>query len=161
MSMQQAEREFRLWCYRLMHWGLHISDVDSHLISQFSWRKPSVGLHRMCFLVTFISLFAIMKWKFLQRRVWMSRKRSVKFQTDCSSGVVQVSRDRRHKWSHTTNPQALLLYISASLSSCLPQHPLGYFWPLMELDWRLVTNVSSHLCHLCSAEPPAGCCSVA
>lgn len=22
MSMQQAEREFLLWCYRLMHWGL-------------------------------------------------------------------------------------------------------------------------------------------
>lgn len=55
-------------------------------------------------------------------------------------GVVQVSGDSRHEWNHTTNSQVLLLYISASLSSCPPQHPLGYFWPLMELDWRLVTN---------------------
>ncbi len=59
----------------------------------------------------------------------------------CPNGVVQVSGDRRHKLSYTTNPQVLLLNIIAPLSSCPPQHPVGYFWPLMTLDWRLMRSI--------------------
>lgn len=42
------------------------------------------------------------------------------FQTDYPYGGADVSGDRKHKWSHTRNPQALLLYISALLSSSPP-----------------------------------------
>lgn len=76
-SMQQTEREkekipavmlqinaprtgrlffFRCWC-----------------TLNFTSFLKNVNLHQMCFLVTLISLFVLVKWKLLQERVWMSR----------------------------------------------------------------------------------------
>lgn len=46
-----------------------------------------------------------------------------------SCGFFQVSGDRRHKRKQTANTPVSLIYISASLSSCVPSHPRGYFWP--------------------------------
>lgn len=152
MSVQQTEKVL-LWCYRLMHWRL-----EGCVRCRCAFNFQRNHLRQTASFVLYCQVYFTVPRKIDAHRG--AFERAVMFQTDCPNGV-DVSGDSRHKWSHTTNPQALLLYISAPLSSRPPQHPLGYFWPLMKLDdgWR--GALSSHLCHLCSAEPPARRRSVA